>query len=252
MVHAQPAAVTTPPFQVNRLGQKIGLDLPGWAAPPRPARGPLIGRYCRLEPTQPGLHAEALFRAFALDAAGADWTYLPYGPFCSPESHRRWMEETCCGGDPCFYTVLTGAPAVPLGLTSYLRIFPDSAAIEIGHIHFAPPLQRTAAATEAIFLLIQHSLALGYRRCEWKCDALNGPSRRAAQRFGFSYEGVFRQATVYKGRSRDTAWYSIIDKEWPAIEQAFARWLDPANFDPQGRQRVALAALTDPLLKQRG
>lgn len=246
------ASVEASGFQINNLGQKVGLDLPSWVPPPHPGGERLAGRHCRLEPVDPERHADELFGAFGLDVVGVDWTYLPYGPFASAEAHRRWMNQTCLGKDPLFFTICAGQAAKPLGLASYLRIFPDSGSIEIGHIHFAPPLQRTAAATEAIFLLIQRSFALGYRRCEWKCDALNEPSRQAAQRFGFSYEGIFRQATVYKGRSRDTAWYSIMDGEWGAIEKAFLGWLDPNNFDAQGRQRKTLARMTLPLLKQRG
>ena len=252
MGQGQFAGGVGPAFVINALGQRVGLDLRGWAPPARPAWETMVGGHCRLEPTKPARDAEGLYEAFALDATGADWTYLPYGPFATTEAHRSWMEQTCAGVDPLFFTVFVEGSPKPLGLVSFLRIFPESGSIEIGHIHFGRLLQRTAAATEAIFLLIERSFALGYRRCEWKCDALNAPSRVAAQRFGFSYEGVFRQATVYKGRTRDTAWYSIVDGEWPALRAVFNQWLEPANFDAQGRQQVALASLTLPLLKQRG
>ncbi len=139
-----------------------------------------------------------------------------------------------------------------IGVASYLRIDPASGSIEVGHINYSPMLQRTPAATEAMYLMMQRVFELGYRRYEWKCDALNARSRAAAQRYGFSFEGVFRQATVYKGRNRDTAWYAAIDQEWPALQAAFLQWLDPANFDQDGRQRVRLADLTSPVLKQRG
>src|SRR4029078_13618057 len=129
---------------------------------------------------------------------------------------------------------------------------PASGSIEVGHIHYSPSLARQPAATEAMYLMMQRAFELGYRRYEWKCDALNARSRAAAQRYGFSFEGIFRQATVYKGRNRDTAWYAIIDQEWPALQAAFAQWLDPANFDADGQQSVRLADLTRPVLKQRG
>jgi RimJ/RimL family protein N-acetyltransferase len=137
-------------------------------------------------------------------------------------------------------------------VASYLRIEPASGSIEVGHINYSPLLQRTPAATEAMYLMMQRVFDLGYRRYEWKCDALNARSRAAAQRLGLSFEGVFRQATVYKGRNRDTAWYAAIDQEWPALQAAFLQWLDPANFDEDGRQRLRLADLTSPVLKQRG
>ncbi len=146
------------------------------------------------------------------------------------------------GNDPLFFTIMDCAGNKPLGLASYLRIDPRSGSIEVGHLAYSPLLQRTAAATEAMYLMMSRAFELGYRRYEWKCDALNAPSRSAAQRLGFTFEGIFRQATVVKGRSRDTAWFAIIDQDWPAIREAFIRWLSPANFDAAGRQRSPLAA----------
>jgi RimJ/RimL family protein N-acetyltransferase len=226
--------------------------LNGWTPPPPPPRAPMVGRFCRLEPVDPARHAEALFRAFALETTGAMWTYLFYGPFPTASDLRAWMEENCLGGDPLFFTVVDASSDEPIGLTSYLRITPPHGVIEVGHLVYSPRLQRTRAATEAMFLMMERVFALGYRRYEWKCDALNAPSRAAAQRLGFSFEGIFRQAITYKGRNRDTAWYSIIDREWPELRAAFQRWLELANFDAQGRQRTSLSALTAPLLKQRG
>ena len=139
-----------------------------------------------------------------------------------------------------------------VGVASYMRIDAANGAIEVGHINYSPPLQRTRAATEAMYLMMQRVFELGYRRYEWKCDSLNAASRAAAQRLGFSYEGVFRQAVVYKGRNRDTAWYAMIDSEWPALREAYRQWLDPANFDAQGRQRLRLSDLSAPVLKRRG
>jgi RimJ/RimL family protein N-acetyltransferase len=237
---------------VNELGQPIGIPLPGWTPPPRPTRDPLQGRYCRLEPLDPDRHAAALFAAHAADKEGRSWTYLPYGPFQTLPSYRDWMRAQCLGDDPLFLAIVDLIDGVSAGVASYLRIAPASGSIEVGHIHYAPRLQRTAAATEAMFLMMQHAFELGYRRYEWKCDALNAASRAAALRLGFSFEGVFRQATVYKGRNRDTAWYAAIDAEWTALRAAFLAWLDPGNFDAQGRQRTRLADLTRPILRRRG
>jgi RimJ/RimL family protein N-acetyltransferase len=210
------------------------------------------GRFCRLEPLDPERHARPLYEANARDGEGRNWTYLPYGPFTTLESYRAWMEAACRAGDPLFYAIVDRANGRAAGVASYLRIAPSSGSIEVGHINYSPLLQRAPAATEAMFLMMARAFSLGYRRYEWKCDALNAPSRAAAQRLGFSFEGIFRQATVYKGRNRDTAWYAAIDAEWPSLEAAFTRWLDPSNFGPDGKQRTRLSDLTRPLLKQRG
>lgn len=233
------------------LGQPVGFPLPEWTPPPVPARQEMKGRYCRLEPMDANAHADALFAANAEDAAGRNWTYLPYGPFPSRESYRDWLERDCCGTDPLFFAIIDASHGVAAGVASYLRIAPAHGSIELGHLNFSPRLQRTAGATEALYLMTRRAFDLGYRRYEWKCNALNAPSRAAAQRLGFSFEGIFRQAAVVKGHNRDTAWYSIIDREWPALEQALSRWLHPSNFDEQGRQRVRLSALTAPLLAAR-
>jgi RimJ/RimL family protein N-acetyltransferase len=238
--------------ETNELGQPVGQALPGWQPPPPPPRQTLEGRYCLVEPFNPGQHAEALFAANSLDAEGRNWTYLPYGPFAELAAYRAWAEQVCGGEDPLFFAIVEGDSGLAAGLASYLRITPASASIEVGHINYSPLLQRTRAATEAMYLMMERAFELGYRRYEWKCNALNAASRAAAQRLGFSYEGLFRQATVVKGRNRDTAWYAIVDREWPALQAAFLRWLDPANFDGQGQQRRALSALTAPLLAQRG
>jgi len=158
------------------------------------------------------------------------------------------MEETCLGADPLFFAVVDAANGAAVGVASYLRIEPLFGSIEVGHLRFSARLQRRPAATEAMYLMMRRAFDLGYRRYEWKCDALNGPSRAAAQRLGLSFEGIFRQALVYKGRSRDTAWFATIDREWPALSEALTRWLDPLNFHPDGRQRVSLSELTKPLL----
>lgn len=236
----------------NEHGQPIGPPLPGWAPPPRPPREPLEGRYCRVEPLDPGRHAAELHAANQADSAGLMWTYLAYGPFPTLAAYQEWMARVCAGDDPLFHAIVDAATGRAVGLAAYLRIAPAAGSIEVGHLAFAPALQRTPAATEAMFLMMGRAFGLGYRRYEWKCDALNAPSRAAARRLGLSFEGVFRQATVYKGRNRDTAWYAAIDAEWPALEAAFSQWLDPANFDAAGRQRVSLSSLTRPLLHSEG
>jgi RimJ/RimL family protein N-acetyltransferase len=226
---------------VNALGQPIGFPLPGWTARPRPPRTPMEGRLCRLEPLDPDRHAAALFEANRADREGRNWTYLGAGPFERLEDYRRWIEETCLGDDPFFHAIVERASGRPVGVAAYLRIEPKAGVVEVGHINYSPALQRTPAATEAMYLMMRRVFdELGYRRYEWKCDTLNTPSRAAAQRLGFTFEGIFRQATVYKSRNRDTAWFSILDGEWPARRAAFERWLDPGNFDASGRQRMRL------------
>ena len=236
----------------NDLGQPIGFPLPGWAPPPAPPREPMEGRFSRLEPVHPDRHAADLFAADAADADGRSWTYLAYGPFRTLSDYRTWMCATCLGADPLFFAIIDTAEGKAVGVASYLRITPASGSIEVGHLHYSPRLQRSPAATEAMYLLMERAFELGYRRYEWKCDALNAASRAAAQRLGLSFEGVFRQATVYKGRNRDTAWYAAVDAEWPALREAFLAWLAPGNFDGAGRQRTRLTDLTRPILKQRG
>jgi RimJ/RimL family protein N-acetyltransferase len=233
--------------RVNVLGQSIGFEVPAWRPPPRPDRTPMEGRYCRVEPLSERMAAD-LHAADAEDTDGRSWTYLAYGPFASEADYRQWLVETCLGADPLFHAIVPAESGRPAGVASYLRIDPPSGSIEVGHIHFSPVLQRSRAATEAMYLMMRRAFELGYRRYEWKCDALNAPSRAAAQRLGLSFEGVFRQATVYKDRNRDTAWYAAVDREWPALRRAFETWLDPANFDGDGGQRVGLRELTRPLL----
>ncbi len=229
----------------NNLGQPIGYPVPGWSTRVRPPRTVMEGRFCRIEPLDPERHAAELFAANREDEAGRMWTYLPYGPFETGGDYRAWMETTCRGDDPLFQAAIDLRDGRAAGVASYLRIEPAVGVIEVGHIAWGPRLQRTPAATEAMYLMMRRVFdELGYRRYEWKCDALNAASCRAAARLGFTFEGIFRQATMYKGRNRDTAWFSIIDREWPALRAAFERWLDPASFDADGRQRASLASLT--------
>jgi RimJ/RimL family protein N-acetyltransferase len=238
-------------YELNHLNQPVGPIVRGWKTPPHPLRDPMEGRFCRLEPMDPGRHAESLYAAKALDVAGRCWTYLPYGPFESLSDYRHWIEQSCCGSDPLFYAIVDLAKNRAVGVASYLRITPSCGSIEVGHINYSPLLQRTPAATEAMYLMMARAFELGYRRYEWKCNSLNAPSRAAAQRLGLSFEGIFRQATIIKGRNRDTAWYAAIDQEWPAIKTAFLQWLSASNFDEGGAQRSRLSALMAPILNQR-
>ena len=210
-----------------------------------PERRSLAGAYARLEPVEPAAHAEGLFRlSHARPEDAALWTYLAYGPFAGQAAFESWLAERARSSDPLFFAIVDQATGEAAGMASYLNIVPANGCIEIGHIWFAPRLQRTRAATEAIFLLMRHVFDdLRYRRLEWKCDALNAPSRRAAGRFGFTYEGTFRQHMIVKGRNRDTAWFALLDRDWPPVRAAFERWLSPANFDAGGRQRSALGTL---------
>ncbi|HEV7732105.1 MAG TPA: GNAT family protein [Candidatus Binatia bacterium] len=225
----------------NAFGQPVGRALPDWHRPSHPQREPMAGRFCRVEPLDAARHAADLWAAYALDADGAQWTYLPYGPFATEADFRAWMDATCFGDDPLVHAIVDTDTGRAVGMAAYLRINPREGTIEVGHLRYSPLLQRRPAATEAMFLMMRRAFELGYRRYEWKCDALNAPSRAAAQRLGLRFEGIFRQATVVKGRSRDTAWFAAIDAEWPALRAEFERWLAPANFDADGTQRTALA-----------
>jgi RimJ/RimL family protein N-acetyltransferase len=207
----------------------------------RPGRETLRGAHALIRPLEPNRDAEALYAASAEDPS--IWTYLSEGPYKSVEQMRETLSRHALSEDPLFFTLIPLSSGAPAGIASFMRIVPESGVIEIGNIWFGSRLRRTSAATEAIYLLAHHAFdGLGYRRLEWKCDALNEASRRAAERFGFTFEGIFRKHMVVKGRSRDTAWYSIVDDEWPPIRAAFERWLAPGNFDDSGRQRQPLGA----------
>jgi len=232
--------------------QPIGFSIGDWTPPVRPPAEPMIGRYCRLERLDADRDGQSLFDAYARDSEGRNWTYLPHGPFENYAEFHIWLSGMAKLDDPFFFTIIDTESQTSVGIASYLRITPPAGSIEVGHIHYSPLLQRKPAATEAMYLMMKQAFALGYRRYEWKCDALNAPSRMAAQRLGLSYEGVFRQATVYKQRNRDTAWYATIDREWPDLKQAFEQWLDPNNFDNDRNQKTRLSSLTAPLLKATG
>jgi RimJ/RimL family protein N-acetyltransferase len=210
----------------------------------------MVGRTCRVEPLDPQRHAADLFEANAEDTAGRMWTYLSVGPFADLAAYRTWVEGAARSEDPLFHAIVDAATDRAIGIAAFLRIDPPNGVIEVGHLQFSPRLQKTPAATEAMYLMMRRAFEeLGYRRYEWKCDSLNAPSRAAAERLGFRYEGLFRQAVVYKGRNRDTTWFSIIDSEWPTVSGALERWLDPANFNSAGRQRTRLAELRSPASK---
>ncbi|RIL06799.1 MAG: GNAT family N-acetyltransferase [Proteobacteria bacterium] len=227
--------------RTNSYGQPIGDAVANWTERPRPPRTRMQGRHCRLEPLSAARHAEGLHAAYARDADGRHWTYLPYGPFGSAAEYASFVRGIEKSADPQFFAIVDEATSQPLGVASYLRIDPSMGVVEVGHLRFSSLLQGTTAASEAMYLMMRRAFEeLGYRRYEWKCDALNAPSRAAAERFGFQYEGTFRNALVTKGRNRDTAWYSIIASEWPAVQEAFEAWLAPANFDAAGKQVARL------------
>lgn len=201
----------------------------------------MIGRWCRVEVLDVERHARDLHEANAADADGRNWTYLSSEPFESLDAYRQWLTRMASGADPFFHTIVDTESGTAVGVGAFLRIDPLNGVIEVGHINYSPRLQRTPAGTEAMFLMMSRVFdELGYRRYEWKCDSLNAPSRAAAERLGFRFEGIFRQALVYKARNRDTAWYSMLDREWPALKSEFERWLAPDNFDEHGRQRTKL------------
>lgn len=231
----------------------LGAVVAGWVAASKPGPDRMTGRYVALEHLNADTHAADLFQAFQSDPSL--WDYLFEGPFTSASAFHRWLRDCTAKQDMVFYAMRDLATGICTGMASYLRIAPEAGSIEVGNICFGPALQRTKAATEAMYLMMKWAFEAGYRRYEWKCNALNMPSRRAAQRLGFSYEGIFRQAVVVKGRNRDTAWFAVIDKEWPALHEAYQAWLAPANFDAAGKQRESLSDLTglvraasDPLL----
>jgi RimJ/RimL family protein N-acetyltransferase len=207
----------------------------------------MAGRFCRVEALDPGRHAADLFAANGLDKDGHNWTYLFQEPFADLDAYSQWLEQVAKGDDPLFHTIVDLKTGKAVGVATFMRIDRANGVIEVGNINYSPLLQRTPAATEAMFLMMARVFdELGYRRYEWKCDSLNAPSRAAALRLGFQYEGLFRQAVIYKGRNRDTTWFSIIDAEWPRLKRAYQQWLAPDNFDGEGRQRRGLADLIEP------
>lgn len=219
-------------------------DLKNWQPRPRPARVVLEGRYVRLEPLNPGVHGDELYAASSVPDADGRFAWLPETPPQSRAEFQPWLDKAEASEDPLYFVVIDKASGKVVGRQTLLRIDPANGVIEIGHVYWGPAMVRTRGATEAQFLFAQYALgALGYRRYEWKCNNRNMPSKRAAERFGFKFEGIFRQHMVVKGENRDTAWYAMIDKEWPALARAYDAWLDPGNFDGDGNQKKRLEEL---------
>jgi RimJ/RimL family protein N-acetyltransferase len=215
----------------------------------RPEQKVLHGDYCTLEPLDPGRHSTDLFDA-SHGQPGQErlWDWLPAGPFADFASFEQWVSDCAASRDPLFFAIRDKRTDRVTGMASYLNIHPGPGSIEIGHIMFGSPLQKTPAATEALFLMMDYAMSdLGYRRLEWKCNALNAPSRKAANRLGFRYEGTFYQHLIVKGHNRDTAWYSLLDSEWPRLRPNFEHWLSAKNFDEAGRQKVQLSELNRPV-----
>jgi RimJ/RimL family protein N-acetyltransferase len=220
----------------------VGFPVPGWTPRQRPPSTAMEGRTCRVEPLDADRHARDLYQANSADAEGLNWTYLSAGPFGNFDAYLDWMNSSCFHDDPMFHAIIDLSSGKAVGVASFMRIDPNNGAIEVGNINYSPALQHTPAGTEAMYLMMKRAFdELGYRRYEWKCDNLNDASKRAATRYGFTYEGLFRQALVYKGRNRDTTWFSIIDRDWPGVKSAFEAWLSPENFDGDGLQIKSLA-----------
>ena len=227
---------------------KFGEIVESYSIPPHPKGISIKGKLVDLKPLIASEFSEELFISNAIDKEGINWAYLPYGPFDSQVDYAKWIKSFEEGDDPIFFAVISKKLKKAIGIASFLRINPTKGLIEVGHINYSPLLQKTTEATEAMFLMMKWVFDNGYRRYEWKCNALNLKSRRAAQRLGFSYEGVFRQMTISKGRNRDTAWFAIIDKEWAEIEKCFDQFLSESNFDNNGKSKVSLNSLTESLL----
>ncbi|NUA31302.1 GNAT family N-acetyltransferase [Cupriavidus basilensis] len=231
---------------LNEFHQCTGVRLPEWTARKSPERVTLIGRLCKLEPLDAAKHSLDLYTAYVVATDERDWTYMTMGPFRNAEEYRSYVETAAGGSDPMHFAVIDLVTQRAVGTLALMRIDVQNGVIEVGSVMFSPLLKRTPLSTEAQYLLMRYVFEdLEYRRYEWKCDSYNEPSRRAATRLGFQFEGAFRQAVVYKGRSRDTAWFSIIDGEWPARRSAFERWLDPGNFDQEGKQVKSLSDFSE-------
>ena len=206
-----------------------------------PSKKKLIGKYCFLEPINIRKHSKDLYKNYSLDKKNIIWTYLPYGPFKSYGSFKKWLKSFCLNKDPFFYAIYSKKHNQYCGMASYLRITPEHGSIEVGHINYSPILQNTTEGTETMYLMMKNAFeVLGNRRYEWKCNNLNSASKYAAERLGFKFEGIFRQMFIFKGRNRDTAWYSIIDKEWPNYKKKYLLYLKKSNFTKANRQRKRL------------
>ena len=228
----------------NELGQSIGEPVEGWKICEAPPEIQMEGKYCVIEILDVEKHAEDLFNSFAKDVKNYDWTYLHYGGFKSLTNFMEWLDKDCLHDDPLFHAIIDKNQNVAVGMASYLRFQQKIGNIEVGHIHYSPPMQQKPIGTEVMYLMMKRVFdELGYRRYEWKCDSLNERSCKAAKRYGFSFEGIFRQHNIVKGHNRDTAWFSIIDKDWDRIKKNYETWLDKTNFDIEGRQKTSLTSL---------
>lgn len=234
---------------VNEFHQALSYELFEWKQPDFPKHELMKGNYCQLEPLNWDKHGVDLFAANQLEKDDSNWTYMYMGPFFDINAYRNWVIASINCKDPQFYAIVDLNTNKAVGVSSYLRIDPVNGCIEVGNLYFSPLLRNTISSTEAMYLMMCRVFELGYRRYEWKCHSMNKPSRMAAQRLGFSFEGIFRQATIAKGRNRDTAWYSIIDKEWPELKKKYLKWLDLSNFDADGNQKLKLSELTSSNLK---
>lgn len=231
-------------IRMNQYEQPIGIAMPDWRGAQLPGDASLVGRYCRIERVDVQQHAAALYEAYCEAPDWRDWTYLLAGPFDTFEAYQAYLAAAAKLTDPMHYAVIDLSSGKAVGTLALMRIDAPNGVIEVGSVTYSPCMQRTRLSTEAMSLLLKYVFEdLGYRRFEWKCDSLNAPSRAAALRFGFKFEGVFRQAVVTRQRNRDTAWYSIIDSEYRTLQAAYARWLDARNFDEDGKQIEKLADL---------
>jgi RimJ/RimL family protein N-acetyltransferase len=238
--------------QSTQHGEPIGLDLPSRETPRLPDRSNVLtGSYCRLEPLDADKHVADLFAGYQLDTTGQLWTYIPNGPYKAEAELRAWAIAAQEKADPFFYAIIDLKTNKAVGIASYLRIDPVNHSIEVGWITYTPLMQRSPISTEAMFLMMKQAFDMGYRRYEWKCNALNAPSISAAMRLGMTFEGLFRQMNMPKGQNRDTAWFAIIDKDWPVAQAAFEKWLAPENFDADGTQKTALSDLTSSIVYDR-
>ncbi|MDO6423482.1 GNAT family N-acetyltransferase [Saccharophagus degradans] len=224
----------------NALGQALGKAVPDWQGAGNISAATLEGRFTRVVPLNPRKHAQALFEANQQSPDQRMWTYLPYGPFDDFEAYDCWLQMAATTTDPRFFCIEHKTSGAPLGVLAYAAIDEARGSVELAHLAFSPALQQTVQATEAVYLMLEHAFALGYRRCEWKCHAHNAPSRNAALRFGFTYEGLFRNHLVVKGRNRDTCWFSITDDEWRELLPRYRAWLDESNINALGIQSLSL------------
>ena len=227
---------------MNKTSRPVGPVVDLLPSGAKPDLRPLHGRWTRLDPVSVVHHGVALYKSLASDTEGDVWTWMPNsGPFTDEKHFLTWLKDREVARDPWFYAFVKRESGEALGMGSFMRFDAPNGVIEIGNIWMSPPLQRTRCSTEAIYLMMRHAFDdLGVRRLEWKCDALNSPSRKAAQRFGFEFEGLFRQHMIIKGRNRDTAWFAMIDKDWPTVRAGFEAWLNEGNFDGAGLQREKL------------